>query len=86
MKKYLKFHDQCLLTGWMPKEGLCGCFPNDNHLKHFDPGPDRNGFDYFWAFDGNDNRIELDSTMIAHCYTTIRQNIVLFMAAMNNEL
>jgi hypothetical protein len=82
---YLDFHNS--IGRYMPKDGLCKCLPNSKRLKLFDPGKNSDGCNWYWGYDGNywgapDARRDL----VMYEYTPLRENIVLLMAAMNNEL
>jgi len=89
--KYLKFHNESILKGRMvpgkhiETSGLCDYFRKDKFfgLLH----PTNEDFDqldrecknfYCWASDSETERFFI--------YTPLRQNIVLFMAAMSGEL
>jgi hypothetical protein len=98
MKKYLKFYERCMKTGVLPEEsiegytlysgsnGLCNSvdFDDDNAAFHlFEPTHEemilyRCPSRAYWAWDG----VGLNSSH----FGPTRQNIVLFLAAMNNEL
>jgi len=74
-------------TGEIESAGLCRILAQDE-LGIFYP-PDsyskERGFDdhyWYWAYDGERG----DQWDRAECFTPLRQNIVLFMAAMNGEL
>jgi hypothetical protein len=85
-KKYLPLYYEWLESGVLPGPGLCHIFQSDELFKLIDP--DRGGLDFYWGYDGeqgchgyinNYEKVERD-------FTPMRQNVVLFMAAMNNEL
>jgi hypothetical protein len=96
-KKHLNFYKNCLHIGEIPRNGLCSCAqkgmismtkldlltPDDDELDKYSG----NGFwSYiYWGFgekyDAYTSRYDLRRK-----FTTLRQNIVLFIAAMNNEL
>lgn len=83
-KKYLEFYNKCMTTGVMPykenKEtcgGLCSIFPRSEELKLMSPDDKR-----LWYWGHSDEYWNGDGTT----FTELRQTIVLFMAAMNNEL
>jgi len=83
-------------NGYMPKEGLCENL--GNAVKLFQPteeeypGEDIGWYHcdvtcYLWGYDGTmDYPYETDSTEVAYRFTEFRQTIVLFLAAMNDEL
>ncbi len=88
--KYLTFYNKCIKDGKMPHEGLCRCFPSDKKLDLLTPktvnefpfysNPDSIKWAY-WAADGEGSGYQSDFK-----FTPLRENIVLLMAAMNNEL
>lgn len=88
MKKktpYLDFYNLCMKTGLMPKDGLC------NSLREFGYGCDQfiplhNEADFFmyWGSDQTAGKVNMREHMFA--FNPLRQTIVLFLAAMNNEL
>lgn len=88
--KYLKFHFECMETGRMKITGLCKAFRNDEFFKLIDP--DNGDNNSYWGFDGERNPDEMEIATEVECdnrrykYTELRQTVVLFMAAMNNEL
>lgn len=80
-KKHLRFYMDCLKKGEMPKAGLCACSWNDyiceESLILFKP--DSVGIFSYWASEkGGYNE--------CYKFNKLRQTIVLFMAAINNEL
>lgn len=87
--KYLEFYKKCMEYGTIPDEGLCVCLPGEEislfypinrdfyALKHEDCST------VFWAH-GIPGVLDVESR--AYTFTPLRQTIVLFMAAMNNEL
>ena len=88
MKKYLEFYHKCMKTGRLPKTGLCYCFDHNEDIKLFYP-PSDNGF---WGYDGRNipglyfKEFGVSPYDLRFAFTPLRQNIVLFLAAMNNEL
>jgi hypothetical protein len=86
-KKYLKFYQECLDSGRMPDAGLCICL-GKRKMEIFQPiGREVNYYDgvltgLYWASDVNPG----DSFARHYGFSPTRQNIVLFLAAMNNEL
>jgi hypothetical protein len=84
MKKYLEFYNQCVDSGWCPflcnhfgsAEPLFSLFvPNKQEMmEHLNDG--------FESFAWGSMVAEDDGQR----FNAFRQNIVLFMAAMNNEL
>ena len=98
MKKHLEFYKACMETGVLPKEiyggGLCNCaneelidtdLLDDLHPtdEDFDKLMDEHKNRCYWGSDLNS--VEYLNTL-SHSFTPLRQTIVLFMAAMNNEL
>ena len=94
MKKkpyYLNCYKKWLSVGSMPDEGLCICFAHDDlthsEVKQFEPNDSdlkqykirrKSGGTYWGSDSSSDPRY--------HEFTPLRQTIVLFLAAMNNEL
>lgn len=93
-KKHLEFYKHCMECGTLPLNslnsinyygGLCGCAD----MGMIDPAL----FDLFnqfsgtyWAY-GQDTEVsEYDQYMNHLAFNPLRQTIVLFMAAINNEL
>lgn len=94
---YLDFYYKCMETGTLPCGGLC--FSLDSGLLGFFKPVDNNNPDLvdrkqkasYWGYDGkvrdftnNYGGISMDTAR--HEFTPLRQTIVLFLAAMNNEL
>lgn len=96
MKRHLEFYKQCIETGSLPgaaPNGLC-------HYAVFEKEISTELFNFFRPTDSDclQLRIEgkclsywasdlpVDSPGEASYFSPLRQNIVLFMAAMNNEL
>lgn len=86
--KYLKFYYKAIKSGRMPTDGLCrafdltpeGCyFTLPRHLGLFEPTMP--GATYWGSGDETEGTYEQYFT-----FTPLRQTIVLFCAAMNNEL
>jgi hypothetical protein len=87
-KKYFQFYKDCMITGKLPKIGLCNCFPYDSLFELFSEGPGERR-PVFWGYGGvglHTNSIISDIVKRAHKFTPLRQTIVLLMAAMNGEL
>ncbi len=85
--RYLDFYNKYMKTGKLPSWGLCNCFIHD--IEIFTPGGtiDQDN-SWYWGYDGED-RIGINaSSYITYriAFTPLRQNIVLFLAAMNGEL
>lgn len=84
-RKYYDFYIECMATGFMPKMGLCNNFPKNHKLELFKPTIE----------DVYENEIHIATWgyFLRSCpgeqedaFNTIRQTVVLFLAAMNNEL
>jgi hypothetical protein len=83
MGKYLDLYKQCIETGEMPDAGLCVCVGRRALKKIGAP------VDVCWYWGYSDTFMEsmfADATIRARAFTPIRQNIVLLLAAINNEL
>lgn len=87
MKKktpHLDFYKHCIEFGRMPVAGLCISEDIDSdNLMLFKPTKEEFGVEsywYWWAYDGN---VDNGRSFI---FSPMRQTIVLFLAAMNNEL
>ncbi len=83
--KYLKFYNDAIKYGKMKDAGLCECFEFDGFIVLFEPTyenkdelRDNKKSVMYW---GSDN-----GNWLCYKFTPLRQTIVLFMAAMNNEL
>jgi hypothetical protein len=97
MKKHLDFYKACMRAGCLPESGLCSCADDDDSgyissklLDLFYPTPDdmlrlvNDGMpSMYWACGVQLDKIDNNFDRI---FTPLRQNIVLFMAAINNEL
>lgn len=94
-KKYLPLYYKWASKGRIPHFGLCNCF-KDCYEFHLLLPEDMNGY---WAYDGEplsadagiNMQRDIDRRIITrddarHEFTPLRQTIVLFLAAMNNEL
>jgi hypothetical protein len=84
---YLEFYKECMMTGFLPHAGLCACFGGSNYkFELVSPEMFESKF-MFWGNDMLDKMPEGVTGKEWHrAFTPLRQNIVLFMAAMNNEL
>lgn len=80
---YLKMYREWVETGLLPKDGLCESLSNCEEIKLF--YPDTHEYAYMWGYDGN---FHLPPKPIGYFrgFTELRQNVILFLAAMNNEL
>lgn len=93
MGKHLDFYLKCMNDGKLPHEGLCGCFryidyemledlfsPDENDIE----GLREKGMCYtYWASEAVSDDFSEQCTM---SFGPLRQTIVLFMAAINDEL
>lgn len=91
MGKYLDFYKRCLKVGRMPNRGLCNCRAiNKSDLKLFIPSyediPNIIVCEGYWAFDGEAFFGAFSFSERCFAFSELRQTIVLFMAAMNDEL
>lgn len=91
--KYLPLYFKWLKTKRIPRGGLCGSLQERGQKNHelsifAEYSHDWDGA--YWGYDGDFyNWDEITTTKqreIAFSFTPLRQNIVLFLAAMNNEL
>jgi hypothetical protein len=90
-KKYLNFYKRCMKTGWMPKDGLCNNFPTSTLLKRFDiDGTCAGGY---WGHTGEsfyNDPLFRSTPYYWHqresSFSTLRQTVVLLMAAQKGEL
>jgi len=86
MGKYLEFYKKCMKTGRMPNgRGLCREFGHEELFLLMEPAytddvrlQNNRMSTIYWASDSIQCHLGL--------FTPLRQNIVLFMAAMNDEL
>lgn len=88
--KYLPKYHRWIKNGRLPKDGLCHCLPTSNKLQLFEPGYSGGYWGYWGEF--------YDGPIMSQCvdeetkdkfqydFNPLRQNIVLLLAAMNNEL
>lgn len=99
--KHLRFYINCMETGEIPGHGLCGCDEvglfNEGLLSLFIPNQSdiitlhnekyivNLDVDSFWGA-GTDIDDNFNAHNRAYSFTPLRQTIVLFMAAINNEL
>lgn len=88
-KKYLPLYYEWLKTGRLPERdntsGLCTFLGSD--FKHYFPDPNKKTG--FWGYDAKEyeDRDEYVAWYdFATKFTPLRQTIVLFMAALNDEL
>jgi hypothetical protein len=95
MKKktmYLDFYKECLKTRRLPRSGLCVCLGGDFKSVFMpDEAHPTYGHLWHWAYNGEmyedwDCLSISTQTRIEYNFSPLRQNMVLFMAAVNNEL
>lgn len=79
-KKYLPLYEKWAQDGRIPKRGLCPSIGGTIVLRLFKPAWASRYT--FWL--SNDEDCYPD--FIEHNFNTLRQNVVLLLAAMNNEL
>lgn len=81
---YLTFYRECMKTGVLPNTGLCFCIPSydGSFLDLMSPLRDEWSF-FYW---GSGLSVDDGYQKRAYEFTELRQTIVLFCAAMNNEL
>lgn len=79
--KYLPLYESWILSGELCNNGLCHSIDDKRYLKLFTPIPEPKDRLY-WAYSGDSS----DIITVAKSFCPLRQNIVLFLAAMNNEL
>lgn len=95
MGKHLDFYERNIEHMIMPDEGLCMCASDDKISsdileEYFQPTPEERydlvteGLSTFYWGSGISKYNQYDE--IAYVFTPLRQTIVLFMAAINNEL
>lgn len=82
--KYLPYYKEFIKTGRMSKSGLCKIFPKDDFLELFTP-TDCVVNNWHWG-SGYDIGSPEHNEIFVFTFTPMRQNILLFMAAMNGEL
>ncbi|HZI26243.1 MAG TPA: hypothetical protein VFD46_14260 [Chryseolinea sp.] len=87
-KKYLKLYEEWMVTGKVPGcNGMCDHFRGDDLFQLMNP-IDRGNMVAWWASGVSEDEWlkSNNKAKIEGGFTDIRQNIVLFMAAMNGEL
>jgi hypothetical protein len=74
-------------AGRLPGKGLCGSLPGDGLLKLFAPHSHLSLFlnNWYWGYDG-EIAILFNAEDLRYEITDFRKTILLFMAAINNEL
>jgi hypothetical protein len=90
-KKYLPLYYQWLEAGRLPGNGLCNSIPfGFKAVNRFSPDPEGSIHGYctlqeaYWGYNGGGPYPS--SSNLANDFTPLRQTILLFMAAINNEL
>lgn len=87
---YLKYYKKFLKAGRLPDKGLCNAIPGifEDETKIMEPTNDEililrydNLSCDYWA-----SGLHYEDSMKYHTFTPLRQTIVLFCAAINNEL
>lgn len=94
MKKktpFLDFYNRCVESREIPSCGLCHSFNDMNPLPIFEPTyteiPNEDVRRGYWGYNGENVLDEsVSSNYRAYTFTPLRQTIVLFCAAINNEL
>ncbi len=83
-KKYLPLYYEWMENFYLPRPGLCKSV-GEEVTNLFGPSGEYINDKWFWGFNGDEWE---DETAMQRCYlfTTLRQTIVLFLAAMNDEL
>jgi hypothetical protein len=82
--KYLPLYYKWTNNGRMPLDGLCNSL---NHDREFSDIFCQHSLDGFWGYAGRSTSNLSDTNPLACSeFTPLRQNIVLLLAAMNNEL
>jgi len=85
-KKYLPLYKSSIKSKRLPLKGLCACFPNDPDLKLFEPTLDEakaNG--HLTGYWGNE-MMDINQKEPFIQFNEFRQNVMLLLAALNNEL
>lgn len=85
--KYLKFYEECMENGKIPESGLCKCLDGVDLFRPYGSEitelfTTENSFPYW----GSGLPWFADSSSLWYGFTPLRQNIVLFLAAINGEL
>lgn len=90
-KKYLTLYYQWAQTGRLHWNGLCLSLGNDKTFTELLSPDSPNGYYsvFYWGWAGEKRTLEYMRAPIKdrmYEFTPLRQNIVLFLAAMNDEL
>jgi hypothetical protein len=89
---FLDFYNENIKSGYMPYSGLCSHFELDclRLIEMFEKRCDIFDESWFWGFDGEVRTYDKMTEAMAYDYerkfTPLRQTIVLFCAAINEEL
>jgi hypothetical protein len=82
--KYLKFYEDCMQTGVIPDNGLCNSLKRDK-ISLFEPEEVSELFpNNYWGY--GESTKDKRARRVATEFTTLRQTITLFVAAMEGEL
>ena len=93
-KKYLSFYERYAPKNTLPEAGLCECFTSktleaDENIDLFEPPDDACSESLYWGASDLKDYYALRRSGKArrhYDFTKLRQNIVLFCAAMEGEL
>lgn len=88
-KKYLPFYYECLETGRLPHNGLCTSLGGVELFRPFQSDVNSDENSWYWGYDGTRFTEYYDNAQNVrrqYEFTPLRQNIVLFLAVMHNEL
>lgn len=88
---YLEFYKKCMKTGRLPKSGLCGSMDSYESVNLFQGYHPQYTYNWHWGYNGEpypvwDTISKRMQRKIEFEFTPLRQTVVLFLAAMNNEL
>lgn len=91
-KNHLAFYEKCMINGTMPHDGLCKNLDYE-FLQLFNPTSSEreilfleNTSRIYWGYGVPYDAQTYNEDELCYGFTTLRQTLVLFMAAMNNEL
>lgn len=87
--KYLPLYYKWIESGKLPSPGLCACFGKIDLFQLMYPSAHTWDDFYYWGYDGSEPSLNASFEVAdkrAFTFTELRQNIVLLLAAMNNEL
>lgn len=86
--KTIDFYEKCVSDGELPCHGLCVSLMSGDEtelLELFKPKW-KNVASYYWGFKGTRNLASKNRHAVMYGLTPFRQNIILLIAAMRNEL